>query len=75
MTIPDIKSLLLTAAVAMVLITLSTAVTPAPTPATTVPYGGGRMGETTLETFGTMFLIAFQAEVKNPLIRVQNLDA
>lgn len=44
-------------------------------PATTVPYGGGRIGETTLVTLGTIFLIAFQAEVKNPLIRFQNLEA
>ena len=44
-------------------------------PATTVPYGGGSIGETTLATFGTIFLIAFQADVKKPLIRYQNLEA
>lgn len=54
---------------------LSTAVTPAPTPATIVPYGGGIIGETILVTLGTIFLIAFQAEVKKPLILAQNLEA
>ena len=47
----------------------------APIPTTTVPYGGGRIGDTTDATFGTIFLIVFQVEVNKPLTRAQNLDA